>query len=279
MDFFDLHCDTAYEMYVKKQDFYKNTLAVSGEKGEIFENWFQTLAVWIPENTEKPFTFYKSVLNNLKSKLKGKVNPVFAVEGGTVLENDLDKLYSLKKDGIKFLTLTWNGENAIAGGVKSDKGLTDFGKAVIKEMNKLNIRVDLSHLNEKSFYDVTSIAEKPLATHSNCRAVFDMPRNLSDSQIKLIKEKEGLIGINFYPAFLGDNFYKAVYENICHLCEIGCEDNIAIGSDFDGARMSDEMKDISKIPNLYKVLQSYGINEATLQKIFFKNAYDFCLNL
>lgn len=279
MNFFDLHCDTAYEMYVKGQDFYKNTLAVSGEKGEIFENWFQTFAVWIPENTENPFTFYKSVLNNLKSKLKGNVKPVFAVEGGTVLESNLDKLYELKKDGIKFLTLTWNGENAIAGGVKSDKGLTDFGKAVIKEMNSLNIRVDLSHLNEKSFYDVTSIAKKPLATHSNCKAVFDVPRNLTDNQIKLIKEAEGLIGINFYPAFLGNNFYDAVYENICHLCDLGCEDNIAIGTDFDGAVMCDEMKDISKIPNLYAVLKSYGINEAVLQKIFFKNAYDFCLNL
>ena len=279
MNFFDLHCDTAYEMYVKGQDFYENNLAVSGEKGEAFENWFETFAVWIPENIENPFTFYKSVLNNLKAKLKGNVKPVFAVEGGTVLESNLDNLYELKKDGIKFLTLTWNGENAIAGGVKSDKGLTDFGKAVIKEMNGLNIGVDLSHLNEKSFYDVIEIAKKPLATHSNCKAVFDVPRNLNDGQIKLIKEAGGLIGINFYPAFLGDDFYKAVYENICHLCDLGCEDNIAIGSDFDGAVMCDEMKDISKIPNLYAVLQSYGINEAILRKIFFKNAYDFCLNL
>ena len=279
MNFFDLHCDTAYEMYVKGQDFYKNTLAVSGEKGEAFENWFETFAVWIPENIENPFAFYKSVLNNLKAKLKGNVKPVFAVEGGTVLESNSDNLYELKKDGIKFLTLTWNGENAIAGGVKSDKGLTDFGKAVIKEMNGLDIGVDLSHLNEKSFYDVIEIAKKPLATHSNCKAVLDVPRNLSDAQIKLIKEAGGLIGINFYPAFLGNDFYKAVYENICHLCDLGCEDNIAIGSDFDGAVMCDEMKDISKIPNLYAVLQSYGINEAILQKIFFKNAYDFCLNL
>ncbi len=279
MDFFDLHCDTAYEMYAKKQDFLKNTLAVSAQKGEVFENWYQTFAVWLPENTKNPFNFYKAVLRNLKAKLCGNVKPVFAVEGGTVLEEKIENLYKLKEDDIKILTLTWNGENAIAGGVKSNKGLTNFGKAVIKEMNALNMAVDLSHLNEKSFYKAVEIAEKPLATHSNCKEIFNNSRNLNDDQIKLIKEKNGIIGLNFYPQFLGGNFYDAVYENILHLCNLGCENNIAIGSDFDGADMPNEMCDIAKIPTLYAVLQQKGLKVELLRKIFFTNAYNFHLNL
>ncbi len=279
MDFCDLHCDTAYEMYVKNQGFRNNNLAVSAKQGECFENWTQTFAIWIKETQENPFLFYKNALNHLKNNLCGKVNPVFAVEGGSVLENDIDRLYQLKQDGISFLTLTWNGENLIAGGAESQKGLTDFGKAVIKEMNRLNITVDLSHLNDKSFFDVIENAERVLATHSNCRSICNNKRNLTDEQIKLIAQKGGIIGLNFYPKFLGNSFYDDIYRNIYHLCEMGFEDNIAIGSDFDGADVPKEMKSISKIPDLHSELLQKGLKYSLLDKIFYKNANDFMLNL
>ena len=214
MDFFDLHCDTAYEMYIKNEKFEDNTLAVSAKLGECFENWTQTFAIWIEETRETPYLFYKNALSHLKKNLCGKVNPVFAVEGGSVIENDIDRLYELKTDGIKFLTLTWNGENLIAGGTKSAKGLTDFGKSIIKEMNKIGMAVDVSHLNDKSFYSVIEKADKVLATHSNCRSICNHKRNLTDEQIKLLCNKGGIIGLNFYPEFLGDNFYEDIYKNI-----------------------------------------------------------------
>lgn len=273
MQFFDLHCDTAYKMYTEKQGFYENNLAVSGQKGEIFENWHQTFAVWLPEDLENPFLFYKNTLLHLKQNLCGKVNPIFAVEGGTVLGNDADRLYQLKQDGVRLLTLTWNGENAIAGGSKSDKGLTNFGKTVIDKMNELGMAVDVSHLNDKSFFKVIDCAQKPIATHSNCRAVCDLPRNLTDLQIKLICEKGGIIGLNFYPLFLGDNPMQKIYENIYRLCDMGYENNIAIGSDFDGADMANELCDITKIPHLYTFLQQKGLEKGIIDKIFYKNAY------
>lgn len=279
MNFFDLHCDTAYKMYTQNQGFYKNSLAVSADKGEFFDNWYQTFAVWLPEQTENPFTFYKAVLSNLKNNLIGNVKPIFAVEGGTVLENNADRLYSLKADGIKFLTLTWNGENAIAGGSKSDKGLTDFGKTVIKKMNDLGIKVDLSHLNDKSFFKVIDLAEKPLATHSNCRSICNVPRNLSDEQIKLICQKGGIIGLNFYPEFLGNCPMEKIYQNIYHLCDMGLENHISVGSDFDGAEMCDELSSITGIPNLYAFLKGRGLDNTIIDKIFYKNANEFCLNL
>lgn len=278
MNYFDLHCDTPYECYFKKQDFFKNSLAVSGKKGAAFEKWSQVFAVWIRDDFDEPYKLYKSILKDFKEKLSKKpdnLTPYFSVEGGAVIEDDIDRLYALNEDGVRILTLTWNGENRIAGGSKTDKGLTHFGKRVIKEMNDLNMLCDLSHLNEKSFYSAAELADYPIATHSNCKAVFDCPRNLSDKQLKLIAQKGGIVGLCLYPKFLGGEVFDRLYQNIYHLLELGMENNIAVGSDFDGADMAAELCDISKIPILYAKLLEKGINESILQKIFYKNAENY----
>lgn len=278
MNYFDLHCDTPYECYFKNQDFLENNLAVSGEKGAEFDNWRQVFAVWIRDDQDEPYKLYKEILKDFKEKLKSKpdnLTPYFSVEGGAVIEADIDRLHILKKDGICALTLTWNGENRIAGGSKTDKGLTHFGKRVIRELNSLYMLCDLSHLNEKSFYSAVELADYPIATHSNCRAVFDCPRNLNDNQLKLIAEKGGIVGLCFYPEFLGENVYQKLYQNIYHLLELGMENNIAIGSDFDGADMAGGLCDISKIPLLYAYLSEKGINKSVLDKIFYKNAENY----
>lgn len=278
MNYFDLHCDTPYECYYKNQDFLKNSLAVSGEKGAKFDNWKQIFAVWIRDDAAEPYKLYNAILKDFKEKLKSKpdnLTPYFSVEGGAVIEDDTDRLYILKEDGICALTLTWNGENRIAGGSKSDKGLTDFGKRVIRDLNSLNMLCDLSHLNEKSFYSAIELADYPIATHSNCRTVFDCPRNLSDNQLKLIAEKGGIVGLCFYPEFLGGDVLEKLYRNIYHMLELGMENNIAIGSDFDGADMSGSLCDISKIPFLYANLNEKGIDKSVLDKIFYKNAENY----
>ena len=278
MNYFDLHCDTPYECCFKKQDFFKNSLAVSGEKGAVFDNWKQVFAVWIRDDLDEPYRLYEAILRDFKEKLSKKTDnltPYFSVEGGAVLEGDTDRLYALKEDGVRILTLTWNGENRIAGGSKTDKGLTDFGKRVIREMNGLKMLCDLSHLNEKSFYSAVELADYPLATHSNCKAVFDCPRNLSDNQLKLIAQKGGIVGLCLYPKFLGGEVFDRLYRNIYHLLELGMENNIAIGSDFDGADMAAELCDISKIPLLRAKLHEKGLSETVLDKIFYKNAENY----
>lgn len=277
-----MHCDTPYECYTKNQEFYVNRLAVSGEGGKEFEKWFQTFAFWIKDNMENPFQFYQKMYSDFKVKIQNKPSnliPVFSVEGGAVLEYDSDRLFELKKDGTKFLTLTWNGENNIAGGSQSQKGLTSFGKEVIEKMNRLKIGCDLSHLNEKSFYKAVESAEYPMATHSCCKRVFYHPRNLSDEQIRLIAERKGVVGICFYPEFLGGESYSKIYENIYHLLSMGFEDVISIGSDFDGARMSENLQKISQVPCLYEYLAEKGLEKALLQKIFYNNANNFIANL
>lgn len=278
MNYFDLHCDTPYECYFKNQPFIRNSLAVSAEKGAEFESWKQLFAVWIRDDIDNPFKLYREILDGFKEKLKQKnenLTPYFAVEGGAVIGNDIDLLYELKADGIRSLTLTWNGENLLAGGSKTDKGLTHFGQRVINELNALKICCDLSHLNDKSFYKAVEISDYPIATHSNCRAVCDVPRNLTDDKLKLISEKGGIIGLCFYPEFLGGAVFLKLYENIYHMLEMGLENNIAIGSDFDGAKMDNALSDITKIPRLYGNLYEKGIPKDILDKIFYKNAENY----
>lgn len=277
----DLHCDTPYECFIKKEEFLNNTLAVSAVKGAVFDVWHQTFAVWIKDDREEPFRLYKSIISDFKEKLREKpqnLNPIFALEGGAAIENT-DQLYEMKSDGIKFITLTWNGENKIAGGCKALNGLTAYGREVIRVMNKLKIACDLSHLNEKSFYSAIEETYYPIATHSNCKEIHNHIRNLTDNQIKLICEKGGIIGLCPYPEFLGGDVIEGMYQNICYICDMGYENNISIGTDFDGATQAECLKDISKIPQFYINLKGKGLNDKLLQKIFYKNGVDFIAKL
>lgn len=282
MNFFDLHCDTAYECYKRKVDFYDSSLAVSGNSSLLFGEWKQVFAVWIRDDAENPYELYKKIIVNFKRKLKSKpenLTPLFALEGGAVIEKDITVLNTLKSDGVNFISLTWNGENRLAGGSKSSAGLTNYGKKVIHNMNRMGMVCDVSHLNDKSFYQVICRAERVAATHSNCRAVYDCPRNLSDEQIKLIAEKNGIIGLNFFPAFLGGDTFSKIYENVYHLLEMGLENNIAIGSDFDGAAMDSRLETVADIPSLFVRLSEKGLSDRVLNRLFYENAERFTKNL
>lgn len=280
--YFDLHCDTPYECFVKKQDFNKNSLAVSGEQGCIFEKWKQCFAIWIRDDAPSPYVLYRNIYTDFAVKISCRptgLTPIMTVEGGSVIEDKPERLELLAKDGIKALTLTWNGKNLIAGGADTDACLTDYGREVIKELNRLKIACDLSHLNEKSFYQTLEVAEYPIVTHACCRALTEHRRNLTDDQIRELVRCGGVMGICFYPTFVGDDAFEGIYRNIYHLCEMGFEDNISIGSDFDGAEMSAQLDKIEKIPELYAFLSRKGIENCLLHKIFYDNAEKIFVSL
>lgn len=283
MNFFDLHCDTPTECYNSKKAFLRNDLAVSYQKGIAFDNWYQCFAIWIDERLYNPYTYYKNVLLDFNNKLKGTkspLTPLLTVEGGSLLEDKAERVYELKNDGVTALTLTWNGENRIASGAYASGGLKPFGADVIRMLNECRIATDLSHLNRESFFDTVEIAQYPIATHSCCDKIHTHIRNLTDEQIDILVQKKGIIGLCLYPLFLGEgDVFINVYKHLYHLLDKGYENNIAIGSDFDGAVMSNELSDVSKIPLLYEKLLAFGIEDTTLHKIFYKNAYDFFFRL
>lgn len=279
MNLFDLHTDTPTALFkgVKPAASFPNTI----------ENQVQTCAIFLKDDTQNPYDYYRSVLSDFKAKTVHPINDlssaksvILAVEGGAVLEGKKENLFKLFSDGVVLLSLAWNGETELAGGVDTNKDLTLFGKEVITEMNRLGMVLDLSHLNDKSFYSAAETGEYIVASHSNSRTVFNHKRNLTDKQLLFIKEKSGLVGVNLYPCFLGEgNPLENTYKHISHMLDLGLLDNIAIGSDFDGAKMSSLLDTTEKMPLLYEFLEKKGINIAIIDKIFYYNALNFFKNV
>lgn len=279
MKFFDLHCDTAYLCYDKSLNFNDDTLAVTPQKAGKFDEWHECFAIFIKDGIKNPFEYYKKAIDNFKNELKNKpsnLTPIFTVEGGLLIEDDLSRIEALYNDGIRALTLTWNGENQIAGGADTNIGLKNFGKEVIKELNRFDIFTDLSHLNKKGYYDALELANKPIITHSCLESVNVHRRNIDDDQLAALVQKKGVFGLCFYPVFLGQgDVFDNIYKNIFHILDMGFENYLSIGSDFDGALMDKKLSDISQITKLYQYLKSKNISEEILNKIFFTNAYNF----
>ena len=152
--------------------------------------------------------------NDIRSaQAAGKIALLMAVEGGHMINDDLDVLRNYAKLGVRYMTLTHTLNTSWADS-STDKpvhdGLTDFGKQVIREMNRLGMMVDVSHASDRTFYDVLDVSEAPpIATHSSCRAICDSPRNLTDKMIAALASKGGIVQINFHLAFLSQEFRDA----------------------------------------------------------------------
>lgn len=285
MRFFDLHCDTPYESYKTGEPFYNGRLAVNMCRGAVFSKWCQVCALWIPDECRGAKERYGEMLENFKKQLPKVTDTaegldsdnvfLLSLEGGAVIDDtaDVDALY---RDGVRIITLTWNGKNRLAGGANTNEPLTKLGSYVIARMNELSMAVDLSHLNDRAFFEVCEQAKYVLATHSCSRAVHHVRRNLTDEQIIKIKEKNGIIGLCLYPRFLGEeNVFSDFNAHLTHIVQIAGEDTVAIGSDFDGAEMDERLDSLDKIPLLYSYLRGVGWSETALDKLFYSNAYNF----
>ena len=206
-----------------------------------------------------------------------KLGALLTVEGGEVLEGELRILRILYRLGVRSLCLTWNNRNEIADGVaeQEGRGLTDFGRKVVKEMNKLGMIIDLSHIAEKGFWEVLELSDVPvIASHSNSRAIWDHPRNLTDEQIKGIAQKNGLIGLNFVSEFIGAPAagMKKLLEHIDHILELVGDDYLAFGSDFDGTdNLLSGISDVTIYPKIIAELEKRNYKKSTIQKLCWGN--------
>lgn len=307
MNFFDFHCDTIGECYMQNKHLASNDLHIDLQKSKCFEKYGQVFAVWIPDEKrgEAAFSYYQAVRDcfyrecaeNAEKILlcktaadietafyAHKVAAVLSVEGGAVLGGDLEKLDALYRDGVRLMTLTWNDTNEIGNGCFAENkgGLTAFGKRVVQKMQSLNMLVDVSHLNERGFYDVAEYTDKPfLASHSDANIVdnpYAKARNLTDDQIKVLLARNGLIGINLCADFLGNNGQTgadAVLRHLSHFLDLGAEQNLAFGCDYDGCTVHPSLNGLDKIPYLADFLLQHGIAQNLLEKIFFENGYRF----
>lgn len=214
---------------------------------------------------------------------KGKIAAVLTVEEGGVLNGRLARLEELYERGVRLMTLLWNYENCIGAPNSRDrllmeKGLTPFGIQVVEKMNGLGMIVDISHASDGVFWDVLRHSRKPVAaTHSNCRALADHPRNLTDEMLKALGENGGVAGLNFYGPFLGTPAVSRLEEmtaHILHMIKVGGMDLPAIGTDFDGfdGMQKMDIPDIGRMGRLREALKKKGLTEGQLDKIWYKNA-------
>ena len=209
---------------------------------------------------------------------EGEHSFMLSVEGGEVFEKDLSTIAYWREKGVRMAALVWNNENRIGFPAKggSTQGLTDYGVQAVKEMQRLGIAVDTSHLNEAGFYDIFAKTNlPPMASHSCCRALCDHPRNLTDEQLKLMIREGSYVGMNFYPWFLsneGKADLTRVVEHIDHICQLGGEKIVGFGSDFDGIECVPEgLEHAGKMPALIAALQARGYDHATIEGIAGKN--------
>ncbi len=289
MKIFDLHCDTFCELFDRKTTLNDTTLAVNIGELSQFKTAVQTFAVFLhPNFTDTAYRYTevlqygKKALNDVgisictdrKSFIGDGIKALLSVEGGVpnFSPKFVEKMYL---DGIRTVSLTWNYNNLLACGCLDDGNLSPLGEEIIKEINRFKMTVDLSHLNQKSFFEVIEKADSVVATHNGVFATVEHKRNLTDEQLNLLKEKNGIIGLTVYPDFIGADPYLGFLNAVLHCLELGLEDNLSLGTDFDGATMHESLSKVSHLENLYRYIIDKNIKKATVDKIFFENSKKF----
>jgi len=279
----DAHTDVLWKMLENPRlDFYKDDddLAVNYPnlvKGSVD---VQVFAIFVSTFSSSRFSlalksiddFYQKINKQEKVEIarnndelerilaKGSKVAILSLEGAEAIEGDLFKLRMLYRLGVRAIGPTWNYANEVADGILEARGggLTKFGFSLIDEVNNLGILVDVSHLSEKGFFEVLQKSQKPIiASHSNCRAICNHVRNLTDNQIRSIIEVGGVIGVTFVNSFVSNKLISTIDDlllHIEHIAELGGISNVGLGSDFDGAQTVSMLENPCQLDNLINAL-------------------------
>ena len=221
---------------------------------------------------------YDELIANCDS---GKMSAILTVEEGGIINGKMEYLEELYRQGIRLITLTWNYENSIGFPNSREpelmnRGLKPFGIEVVRRMNELGMLIDVSHLSDGGFWDVVRYSTKPfVASHSNARALCNHPRNLTDEMIKALAEKGGVAGVNFYPYFLhesGKATVEDIAEHLWHMYQVGGEDVVAFGTDFDGFDEGElDITHMGEMNLVYDAIMKRGFTHRQMEKILSGN--------
>src|SRR4249920_1992638 len=222
----------------------------------------------------------------------GKFAALMGMEGGHMIDDSLAVLRDYQRLGVRYLTLShsvntnWSDSS---GDTPKHNGLTDFGKDVVRELNRLGVMVDLSHVSDKTFYDALDVTTAPvIASHSSLRSISGHPRNMTDDMIRALGGKGGVIMINYSRSFLSDELYQAglknvpaaerptvswekIVEHIDHAAKLVGATHVGLGSDFDGTTVPDGMDDVSMLPKITAALLDKGYSEQDVKNILGEN--------
>ncbi len=294
---FDLHCDTIMRIYDDNTALETNDYHISTEKMRKANSLAQFFAMFIDMGeVENPYVTCNEMIDVFEREValskyvfKGtapsdikpeQITGIITIEEGGVLQGKMENLIHFYQRGVRSIVLTWNYENEIGYPnyqfTHQNKGLKPFGIEVVKKMNELGMIVDTSHLSDAGFYDCIKYSTKPIiASHSNARTVCGHSRNLTDDMILALRDKGGVMGMNFCSAFLdGSKLSKvsSIVEHIKYIKKLAGIEVLAIGTDFDGISCDLEIADISKMDMLVHALEKERFSADEIDKIFYQNA-------
>ncbi|MDQ0270147.1 dipeptidase [Cytobacillus purgationiresistens] len=300
MKIFDAHCDVLLKMFMDHTINFNDSAKLQVNLEGLNESGVkvQMFAIYVPEaiHPELKFNaalhmidiFYEKILKPF-SKMKlirtkedyeqlteGEIGAILTLEGCDAIHADIMKLKTLIRLGVTSVGLTWNYGNSVADGAleKRGGGLSRFGKEVVNLLNERKVKCDVSHLSEKGFWDVMEWSALPFASHSNCFSLCKHARNLKDEQIKALIEKDSVLGITFVTHFLSmdENVTLShIINHIDHICELGGENHVGFGSDFDGTdREIKGLESVRYYDHLMNELLKYYSNEQ-VRKFAFNN--------
>jgi membrane dipeptidase len=234
------------------------------------------------ENPKNCAMMIKKTSDLDQAEKENKVGVIFHIEGIGGFDSEFHLMNILYRLGLRSFGITWSDSNIFGSGVsfnpaapEDNRGITAEGRELIKEAEKLGIIIDVSHLSDKSFWDVLEVAQKPvIASHSNSRAVSPHKRNLTDDMIQALADANGVMGINFCTSFLSpdcsrslDIPYTTIVNHIDHIVKLVGPDHVAFGSDFDGAGIPNSLKDVAGFPLLVDELLNREYSEEDINKI------------
>ena len=303
---FDLHCDTALELLGREdrleRSLRKNDCHIDLERAGKLAGYCQCFACFTTPAMQEwmnvsPITVFEKEIAILQKNLwenrdviaqaytardveenlqKGMMSAIFTIEGPAGFGFDPELLENLYQIGFRITSLGWNEKNPLTGSNVTGGGLTDLGRAYVKEAQRLGMIVDVSHISDEAFWDIMDITQAPIvATHSNSRAVCDHSRNLTDEMFKAICQTGGVAGFNQYDAFVGANAdLNKVCDHFLHFMELDPDGkHIALGGDLDGCdTLPKGFTGVESYPSLADQLAGRGFSEQNLYDIYWNNA-------
>lgn len=279
----DCHCDTLYSMQMGRDQHLDVTMenlragGVSlqtmamyvgpGRKGDVealMQGMLQKLALLKSQGWKQ--------VDDPSQAVDGEVAVMLSIEGCEPFDPGLHTIAEYRAHGVRMAAITWNHENTLGYPAMSGstQGLKPYGVQAIREMQRLGIAADVSHLNEAGVFDILNKTDKPpMASHSNCRALTDHPRNLSDEQLRAMFKAGGFVGVNFWPTIIGEPAnIDHLIDHIAHMYDIGGEGKVGFGSDFDGIERKPEgLNNPADFPKLIEGLRRRGFAEKDVADI------------
>ncbi|AZL60167.1 membrane dipeptidase [Tabrizicola piscis] len=243
--------------------------------------------LWMERASEGALKICRTAADVRGCLASGTIAAILHMEGAEAIDDSLDALHLFHAMGLRSLGPVWSRPTIFGHGVPfafpsspdTGPGLTDAGKRLVAECNRLRIMLDLSHMNEAGFNDVARLSDAPLvATHSNAHAICPSSRNLTDRQLDMIRDSGGMVGLNFSVSFLrpdgrqmADTGWDPILRQMDYLLEKLREDHLGFGSDYDGCTTPDVIGDVMGLPKLVQALSDHGYDRPLLERLAHSN--------